>query len=69
MKDTQDKVMDLGELRSEKVEIYRIGMVEVMYPFLLFSIMAEVLVIRILWDHYDILLKLLCDRLYYCGLA
>ena len=57
------------QLRSEKFEVYGVRVIEVMYSFLLFCIVAEILVIRILRNHYNILLKLFCDCLYYCCLS
>ena len=54
---------------AEQIEIYRVGMVEIVVALFLVGAVAEILVVCILRNYHDIFLQLLSDGPDYCSLS
>ena len=61
--------LEFLEMFDEKVEVYRIRMVEIdLLPFLHWK-MTGILVIGVLWNHHHLFLKLFSESSDYSGLS
>ena len=62
-------VSKLLDMLAEQIEIYRVGMVEIVVALFLVGAVAEILVVCILRNYHDIFLQLLSDGPDYCSLS
>ena len=70
LQDELDQLKTVGRAEmAEKIKVYRVRMVEIMVSLFLFSEVAEILVVRVLWYYDNSVLETFCDCLDHCGLA